>query len=269
MLKRLEARLWTMGAAVPMVLAACSTATPTATPLAQPGKANFAVQGGYEQKAEPYQEPAPVAAPVPYPCVECPPQVFVDVAPFALVTFDWLSSHPILDYSWYFARGNFAVFGWGPQFLADYSDFLYYPTAYGYWPYAMDAAVGAYVPYATAFGFPFIGFSGDPYLWGGYYGAGLNIAWGSGLGYGLPPAFAGGGVPVDGGMPGPDAGAYGGHGGDYGGYMNGGKKGGEQAETYTRTDKKDRRNGNGGGAYSQNGRGNGQMMGQQRGGSGY
>jgi len=113
------------------------------------------------------------------PCGECPASVpalgaGVLVSPFALWTFDYLSAHPLLDYSWYYARGNFATFGWAPGFYSNLGNFLWYPTATGYWPYSYSAGAAAYLPYSAYAGgapiYPYLGL--QPYA-GLAYGTGL------------------------------------------------------------------------------------------------
>lgn len=161
MLKRFKASLWTMGAMVPMILAGCSTTAPTATPATQPEKASFTTQGGVGGGA------APLAATAP--CGECP-----SVVPLggSLVNLQQLTANPVLDYSWYYARGNFATFGWAPGFYANFHNFMWYPTASGYWPYSFSRAHSAYVPYSTIYGgrtlYPYLGLGGG--LLGSYAG---------------------------------------------------------------------------------------------------
>lgn len=167
MLKRFDGRLWTMGAMVPMILAGCATSSPTSTPASQAARASYTAQGG---AAAP--EAAPQLGAAPSPCGECPASVGLGVTPFALMNFQQLSANPILDYSWYYARGNFATFGWAPGFYAQLQNFMWYPTASGYWPYAYNVGAGAYMPYSTIYGgravYPYLGLGGG--MLGSYAG---------------------------------------------------------------------------------------------------
>ncbi len=271
MLKRFDARLLTMGALVPMMMAGCSTTAPTSapdTPQAQPAPATqvaltaqasaakYSIQGGQDLGGA-YMNYAA------NPCGECPAAVpalaaGILVSPFALWTFDYLSSHPLLDYSWYYARGNFAVFGWANDYYAHLADFMWYPTAAGYWPYAYNAGVAAYTPYVGYAGgapiYPYLGYGLDPYV-GLEVGAGLAAPV---MSLGTIPVPAVGGYGGYDGKKG-DVGAYSGGKGDVGAY-SGGK--GAPAQTYS-APKKDR-GGNGGQAYSRNG-GQAMQQGQRSG----
>lgn len=262
MLKRFDARLWTMGAMVPMILAGCSTTTPTATkvaPAAQPAQpaqaapVKYSVQGGQDLSGA-YMSYAA------NPCGECPASVpalgaGVLVSPFALWTFDYLSAHPLLDYSWYYARGNFAAFGWAPGFYSNLGNFLWYPTATGYWPYSYSAGAAAYLPYSAYAGgapiYPYLGL--QPYA---------GLAYGTGLaapvlatGYGAVPSLGYDGYPGKNGHPG-DAQAYAnGKGQAYG-------NGKDRGQAYGMDKDRGRANGQ---AY---GRANGQAQQQRNGGMG-
>lgn len=97
-----------------------------------------------------------------------------------LKPLDYVTSHPVLDYSWYANRGNFATFGWAPGFQAACANAMYYNTGSAWAPYTYNAQNQCYEPYTTNVGgqvaYPYFGYGGSPYYGFGvpYFGLGLG-----------------------------------------------------------------------------------------------
>lgn len=161
--KRLDARFGCTGAMISVLLAGCSAQAPTTTtPPASSSDSSYQVQGG-----DGFAGAADVGA-----HGAIPQTIPVAQAPFLLHNLAYVTSHPILDYSWYYNRGNFAVFGWAPGYYATYANFGYYNAGSYYAPYAFNKALNVYQPYTSVLGgqtyYPFIGAYGNPYYSLGY-----------------------------------------------------------------------------------------------------
>lgn len=176
---RWDARKLALGLFLP-TLAGCATTTPTGVPAIAGGDMAGA-QAAPEAQVAPEAQDAPGAG--------LPAQIPLSAASGMLYPLDYVTTHPILDYSWYRTRGNFATFGWAPGFGGISPNAMYYNTGSAWAPYTFDATTQCYQPYTTHVGgqvaYPYFGYGGYPYYSLGYPYGGLGYGYGGlGIGYG-------------------------------------------------------------------------------------
>lgn len=173
MSKRLDVRIWSIGALVPMILAGCAASSPTTAPMKAPAqKASFHTQSGWGGQGG-----------------TSAPSAIYGVDGLGLFSLEYLSSHPMENYSWYQNRGNFGTFGWAPNSWgtsgwcpgyssASYGNMMYYPLGNTWIPYSYNSYSNAWYPYSYQGYYPYLYNSspyytyGNPFWQTSYYGYG-------------------------------------------------------------------------------------------------